>query len=284
MHYDSTKFNSLVDAINSDGVGNLLVIAVLFNLNDDPNSHNLMLETFLQAFNGESSGKSKSNYKEEVVLDISHFIPQYYSNTSYGDLTGYFAYKGSLTTPPCNHKKNMPIVTWLVSRRNMSISSKQLAFLKKNVYTDNVKQKTLISKYGNSRPIQCIGSRGIYYMEEEGSAIPKQCVRPVSDKCTITENSQKLYCEDTVFWHTTGGLVVILLMIFMSAALILALAYLYLYKNKSCPSCLKSIKNMICGRNERLVTHVDSDLLNSLSNTPKFNSNGSSVQNEYRIL
>ena len=132
MHYDSTKFNSLVDAINSDGVGNLLVIAVLFNLNDDPNAHNLMLETFLQAFNGESSDKSKSNYKEEVILDISHFIPKYHSNTSHGDLQGYFAYKGSLTTPPCNHNQKMPIVTWLVSRQNMSISSKQLKFLKKS--------------------------------------------------------------------------------------------------------------------------------------------------------
>ena len=166
----------------------------------------------------------------------------------------------------------------------MSISSKQLEFLKKSIYTDNVERKTLISKYGNSRPIQCIGTRGIYYMDEEGPAIPRQCVRPLNDKCTITENSQKLYCEDTIFWHTTGGLVVILLIIFMSAALILSLAYLYLYKNKSCQSCLKSIKNMICGRDERLVTHVDSDLLNSLGNTPKFNPNGSSIQNEYRIL
>ena len=50
MHYDSTKFNSLLEAINSDGVGNLLVIAVLFNLNDDPSAYNLMLQTFLQAF------------------------------------------------------------------------------------------------------------------------------------------------------------------------------------------------------------------------------------------
>ena len=72
----------------------------------------------------------------------------------------------------------------------------------------------------------------------------------------------------------------------MSAALMLSLAYLYLYKNKSCPSCVKHLKNKIFGRNERLVSNVDSDLLHNSSFTNSLGKRAG-VDNgeyEYRVL
>ena len=180
----------------------------------------------------------------------------------------------------------MPIVTWLVAKQNMSISSKQLQFLKTNIYTDEIKQKTLISKYGNVRPIQCLGERNVYYIDNDATHIPNRCVRPTNGLCMATENSNKLLCEGTIFWYTTAGVVVILLIIFMSAALMLSLAYLYLYKNKSCPSCVKHLKNKIFGRNERLVSNVDSDLLHNSSFTNSLGKRAG-VDNgeyEYRVL
>jgi carbonic anhydrase 2 len=270
VHYNS-KFSSLAEAIDNDGTGNLFVIGILFNINDDSESHNPTLERFLKAFGPTKTtgGKKPADGNKVVALDISKFLPptkKSKSNKS-DDFDNYFTYRGSLTTPPCLHNPKMPIVTWLVAKQNMSISSKQLQFLKTNIYTDDIEQKTLISKYGNVRPIQCLGKRNIYYIDNDDTRIPKRCVRPTNGLCMETENSDKLLCEGTIFWYTTAGVVVILLIIFMSAALMLSLAYLYLYKNKSCPSCLKHMKNKIFGRNERLVSNVDSDLLHNSSFT-----------------
>ena len=274
VHYNS-KFKSLEEAINSDGTGNLLVIGILFNINDDVKSFNPTLETFLQSFKEVPKDKSQNNDGKVVALDITNFLPPKKTATTIttqtvtkdDDLNHYFTYKGSLTTPPCNYKPTMPIVTWLISKTNMSISSAQLDFLKNNIYTDDVKRKTLISKCGNTRPIQCLGKRNTYDIDSKNTGIPKKCVRPQNNKCTVNENSEKMLCEDTIFWYTTAGVVILLLIIFLSAALSISLAYLYLYKNKSCPSCLKHMKNKVFGRNERLVSNVDSDLiLNSTLN------------------
>ena len=122
------------------------------------------------------------------------------------------------------------------------------------------------------------------YIDNDNTYIPKRCVRPSSNKCMETENSIKLLCEGTIFWYTTAGVVVILLIIFMSAALILSLAYLYLYKNKSCPSCLKHMKNKIFGRNEKLVSNVGSLHNSSFTNSIGKRAGVDNGEYEYRIL
>jgi len=110
---------------NSDG--ELLVVAQLF----DVGKANLPLRPMFNAMNS-------SMQAQPIELNL----PQIFSANA-----TYFAFKGSLTTPPCSEG-----VQWLVIKQKQSISAQQL--------------KSFTQLYAhNARPVQAINGRAIELIE-----------------------------------------------------------------------------------------------------------------------
>lgn len=139
VHYDA-RFETIEDALASEDEGpdTLAALAVLFSMQsiDNPDLDRLL------------AGLNKATYYENSTqlktFPIEHLLP--------GDLSSFYRYNGSLTTPGCEE-----IVTWTVLKKPVSISLEQLVKFR------YIRDKNGVDIMGdNFRPPQPLNGRPIF--------------------------------------------------------------------------------------------------------------------------
>jgi carbonic anhydrase len=137
VHYNTSKYASFADAVTQpDG---LAVIGVLIKVG--PRDH--------EGFNLLSSNTSKVKCKGSccdtgVTFNPSSLLPE--------DVSRYWTYEGSLTTPPCHES-----VTWIVLKQEIAISCDQIRAMR-NLCCDDCGSKPIPANY---RPPLPLGTRKI---------------------------------------------------------------------------------------------------------------------------
>ena len=112
--------------------GKLLVLAVQFQIGDQPNP---VIQTMLDRIPKEKGAKFKVN---AVMMNPLDLLPKQMS---------YYTYSGSLTTPPCSEG-----VTWIEFKERVTITKQQL----------DASQRFY---HGNQRPVQALNGREIWEVE-----------------------------------------------------------------------------------------------------------------------
>ncbi|BFZ19868.1 hypothetical protein BsWGS_22907 [Bradybaena similaris] len=137
VHYNATKYKSFADAVaQSDG---LAVIGVF--IKTGAHDH----EGFKLLSDNAHKIKCKgSKHDTGVSFNPQVLLP--------GDVSRYWTYEGSLTTPPCNE-----CVTWIVLEQDISVSAGQLQALR-NLCCDECGSKPIPANY---RPPLPLGTRKI---------------------------------------------------------------------------------------------------------------------------
>jgi carbonic anhydrase len=102
---DGKRFPMDAHLVHRDAQGHLAVVAIPLTLG----SANALIETLWRNLPPEK-GKTKINIAAK--LNVSELLPP---------TLGYFAYTGSLTTPPCSEG-----VRWLILKKPMAISDRQV--------------------------------------------------------------------------------------------------------------------------------------------------------------
>eukprot|EP01083_Nonionella_stella_P028087 77343_1 len=127
VHYvcDSITFEeALTDYPNEEDQHVLAVVAVLFDVSEtnNPAFDAILADDVLPHIEFPDDVDTKSTEGMAVIdnLDLADIIPQTL------DTDGYFAYEGSLTTPPCTN-----VVRWHVMNARGSISETQLEKMRK---------------------------------------------------------------------------------------------------------------------------------------------------------
>nr|XP_002127899.1 carbonic anhydrase 2-like [Ciona intestinalis] len=137
VHYN-TKYASIGEAVNKpDG---LAVLGVFVDINDETNEHfNLLLNPInrVQIPNQEMTYTSK--------FSVANFLPT--------DLSEYYRYRGSLTTPPC-----FDSVVWTVFKEPIHMSRDQARVLQTSLY-DGINSTAKVG--GNFRLPQPINGREV---------------------------------------------------------------------------------------------------------------------------
>jgi carbonic anhydrase len=126
--------DSVMDAhlVHRSADGKLLVLAVQFQVGDQPNA---VIRAMLDRIPKEQGAEFKNN---EVMVNPLDLLPKQ---------KGYYTYNGSLTTPPCSEG-----VTWIEFKERVTITQQQL----------NAMQRFY---HGNQRPVQALNGREIWEVE-----------------------------------------------------------------------------------------------------------------------
>ena len=126
--------DSVMDAhlVHRSADGKLLVLAVQFEIGDQPNP---VIQTMLDRIPKEKGAEFKIN---EVMVNPLDLLPKQKS---------YYTYNGSLTTPPCSEG-----VTWIEFKEPVTITQQQLDAMQR-FYR------------GNQRPVQALNGREIWEVE-----------------------------------------------------------------------------------------------------------------------
>jgi len=146
MHLVHYKANhpSILDALTEGAPDSLAVLGIFFQISDTPNKG---LEDLLM--------NVKDVTKAGTRIDITPFpISRFWEGK--GNLSKFYRYEGSLTTPSCNE-----IVQWTVLKTPVSVSQDQLNILRSLQTTDS---HPLVD---NFRPVQSIGSRELLEVTTE---------------------------------------------------------------------------------------------------------------------
>ncbi|RDU66209.1 carbonic anhydrase [Helicobacter didelphidarum] len=122
---DSKAYPLEMHLVHENDNGELLVVGIFF----EEGKENAVLQKMMNAFPQEI-GKTQVFNK----LDVKKIIPK---------ITSYYAFVGSLTTPPCNEK-----VQWVVLKNSMQASKKQINFFHSVLH-------------GNARGVQQLNNREI---------------------------------------------------------------------------------------------------------------------------
>jgi len=179
----------------------LMVFGVQFSL-DDTQDGNAELQNVYNAIKGDSSTTGFSNGESTTAtVNPCNFIPGGCDN-----ITRFNFYKGGLTTPPCNSLTGS-IVQWVLPSLVGTINSTQLDFFKNMVYMNNASDmdtRVLISKYGNSRPLQPRGNRTIW---SAGDALGNGTCSKQTVTGSTTQPSTKVFdsCEVTTTAMATSN-------------------------------------------------------------------------------
>jgi carbonic anhydrase len=126
--------DSVMDAhlVHRSEDGKLLVLAVQFQLGDQPNP---VIQAMLDRIPKEKGAEFKVN---AVMVNPTDLLPKQMS---------YYTYSGSLTTPPCSEG-----VTWIEFKERVSITQQQLDAMQRFYH-------------GNQRPVQALNGREIWDVE-----------------------------------------------------------------------------------------------------------------------
>jgi len=136
VFYKKDYKNATAAQDHSDG---LCVIAVLFEVSD---VHNHNFDGFTKALSQIVDAETEAPFEKAPAL--SNLLPR--------DLTHYFTYNGSLTTPPCSE-----VVTWIDFREPVKLSEDQFESFRA---LRNEEQHSLSN---NFRAIQPLGDRLVFY-------------------------------------------------------------------------------------------------------------------------
>lgn len=138
VHFN-TKYATVADADEKED--GLAVLGFFMDISDEDN----------EAFNHISDYIQNVTYKDDSVVlenfNLSTIIPT--------DLSHFFRYSGSLTTPPCHES-----VTWTVFDSNIKISNRQLDLFRET-YFNKQGNGTNVAHVDNHRPLQPIYERTI---------------------------------------------------------------------------------------------------------------------------
>jgi len=126
--------DSVMDAhlVHRSEDGKLLVLAVQFQIGDQPNP---VIQAMLDRIPREQGAEFKVN---AVMVNPLDLLPKQ---------TSYYTYSGSLTTPPCSEG-----VTWIEFKERVSITRQQLDAMQRFYH-------------GNQRPVQALNGREIWDVE-----------------------------------------------------------------------------------------------------------------------
>jgi len=190
MHFVNyhSRYADLTAAVTAGESDSLQVYGVMFEIGDTGNAG---LQIMIDAL-GASAGKGED-------VNISNIDPCAFIEGGCGAKTEFSFYNGGLTTPPCNSATGS-IVQWAVSHENSKISQTQLDWFKTQTFAGTAltgDTAELISKYGNSRPIQPRGQRDIYV---KGSTGPNStCAKAViGAPWTVATTATIASCPETM--------------------------------------------------------------------------------------
>ena len=126
--------DSVMDAhlVHRSEDGKLLVLAVQFQLGDQPNP---VIQAMLDRIPSEKGAEFKVS---AVMVNPIDLLPKH---------TSYYTYSGSLTTPPCSEG-----VTWIEFKERVSMTQQQLDAMQRFYH-------------GNQRPVQALNGREIWEVE-----------------------------------------------------------------------------------------------------------------------
>ncbi|XP_076822721.1 carbonic anhydrase 2-like [Clavelina lepadiformis] len=144
VHYN-TKYEDFSTAMNtSDG------LAVLgFFIKDDYPQDNADIERIIEpVFNDQASYYSESA-TYITSFSIETFLPH--------NLTTYYRYQGSLTTPPCYES-----VVWTVFSEPIRISRRQADMFERMVFENSRGASDTTNLNDNYRPVQALNRRNVY--------------------------------------------------------------------------------------------------------------------------
>ena len=122
------RFDMVIHLVHKSAKGTLAVVAVFLEKGENPNP----LIASLWKVMPKVAGKPQQH---DVQIDINQLLPSKHD---------YYAFEGSLTTPPCSEG-----VKWMVLKQPVSISAEQLAQYRE-VY------------FGNARPLQSLNGRKVF--------------------------------------------------------------------------------------------------------------------------
>ncbi|CDQ81612.1 unnamed protein product [Oncorhynchus mykiss] len=131
------EYNSLDEALKD-----LAGVGVLGFFYEQSGSSNKKYESIINALNSINMPSSNTTLSD-VSLDM--FIP------SQSNMTSYFRYQGSLTTPPCEEA-----VVWTVFKNTIPLSRQQLDAFSRLQFADG---KPMVGTY---RPVQPLNGRPVY--------------------------------------------------------------------------------------------------------------------------
>jgi len=128
MTIDGKPADMVIHMVHQNTKGELAVVAIHFKVGDTANP---VIEQLWKVM-PKTAGKVQSH--DKVQIDVNQLLPTDQN---------YYAFEGSLTTPPCSEG-----VRWMVLKQKVSISAEQLA-QHKALYPNNV------------RPVQALNGRKI---------------------------------------------------------------------------------------------------------------------------
>ncbi|KAJ0065991.1 hypothetical protein NL108_001214 [Boleophthalmus pectinirostris] len=141
VHYNSELFPNISAAMKQKN--GLAVLGILIEAGDETNP----------GFNNIIRYLSRIRHAEQEVLipgfDVSSLLPK--------DLSRYYRYNGSLTTPPCYQE-----VTWTVFYEKVKISKTQLFKLETILYSSKYEEMDRMLLQDNYRSTQPLNHRVIY--------------------------------------------------------------------------------------------------------------------------
>ncbi|XP_065186197.1 carbonic anhydrase 1-like [Sycon ciliatum] len=140
-----STYSTLGEALDSGDGDALAVISMLFNVGSDASSAHPGLETILRHF-------SNLTYPEDGVEQSIDFATLLRPS----DLTSFYTYNGSLTTPGCNEQ-----VVWMVMSQVQNVLPTSLNSLSGLRSTARM-QTPVVPVFGNARPLQSLDNRMIY--------------------------------------------------------------------------------------------------------------------------
>ncbi|RNA03305.1 carbonic anhydrase [Brachionus plicatilis] len=111
VNWNRKKYSNDSDAISTNGHDGLVVLGVLVNVGE----HNSEFDKILNCIDDILLRDGAASIKQS--LDVKKLFPS--------DVTSYWTYDGSLTTPPCTQ-----CVKWIVFRECITLSDAQLAKLR----------------------------------------------------------------------------------------------------------------------------------------------------------
>uniref|UniRef100_UPI00398EDDF6 carbonic anhydrase 6-like n=1 Tax=Pristiophorus japonicus TaxID=55135 RepID=UPI00398EDDF6 len=130
VHYNSDKYSSFSEA--SDKADGLAVLAFFC---EDGHFENTYYSDFISSL---SKIRSAGQFTEIQPIDISTMLPN--------NLSNFYRYRGSLTTPPC-----FETITWTIFDTPIVLSSNQIRLLENSVL--DWENKTLKNDYRRAQPI-----------------------------------------------------------------------------------------------------------------------------------
>jgi len=157
---------TIMDALEEGAADSLAVLGIFFEVSETPNKG---LADLVTSFKEVSKA---GNETTTTLFPISNFW------SDVGDLTSFYRYEGSLTTPSCNE-----IVQWTVLRNPVKISQDQLDMFR------SLKDKDSESLVDNFRPVQAIGEREILEVTTEEEVVKVTAQKKVLEVFIPLEDS-----------------------------------------------------------------------------------------------